>query len=99
MWTSRSRNAAGAPPEQPDFHRYSTALSFVNCGIVFPLPIAAICLGASHIRPGMATTSNMPNKCPVCGSHNIKRGNYEDGEKSYRCENGHVFLVKKNKAA
>ena len=44
----------------------------------------------------MATPSPVPKKCPVCGSPKVKPGNYEDGEKSYRCENGHVFLVKKS---
>ena len=43
----------------------------------------------------MATPSPLPKKCPVCGSAKIKRGTYEDGEESYRCEEGHVFLVKK----
>ena len=43
----------------------------------------------------MAAPSPLPKKCPVCGSTNVKAGRYEDGEKSFRCENGHVFLVKK----
>ena len=45
----------------------------------------------------MATPSALPKKCPVCGSAKIKRGMHEDGERSYRCENGHVFLVKRQK--
>jgi transposase-like protein len=36
-----------------------------------------------------------PPKCPICGTTNVKKGLYEDGEKSYHCENGHSFLVKK----
>ncbi len=33
--------------------------------------------------------------CPVCGSEKLK-SLYEDGVKSYRCEQGHTFIVKKH---
>jgi hypothetical protein len=36
--------------------------------------------------------------CPVCGSEKLK-SLYEDGVKSYRCENGHNFIVQKKSAA
>jgi hypothetical protein len=54
-----------------------------------------------------ATTSRRPRLCPVCGSANFKNYNLSievdhrnpPAHQSYRCGNGHVFVVEKAKAA
>jgi len=53
---------------------------------------------SARFKSQLATASNAPQKCPVCGSFKIKPRGHDDGDKSYRCENGHVSLVKKRRA-
>jgi transposase-like protein len=54
-----------------------------------------------------ASTSRRPRKCPVCASPTIRRYNLTINvenrnppqHQSYKCGNGHVFVVEKAKAA
>jgi transposase-like protein len=50
---------------------------------------------------------SIPKKCPVCGSHKLKKYNLAievehrnpPARQSYRCNKGHVFFVEKASAA
>jgi RNA polymerase subunit RPABC4/transcription elongation factor Spt4 len=53
---------------------------------------------AANPEQGLRFKLQMPLKCPVCGSEELTT-RYKDGVESYNCENGHVFVIEKDKAS